>query len=103
MQRDRSEDSISSPNQPSSPCNLGVPEIDLCPTSDESEYRNDGRRTMRAAKRSSRKGKLIPEIESLPEGMPLVSKSLPSPLILKRVNFNYFIHEVIKYIFNFFS
>lgn len=87
VQRDRSEDSISSPNQPSSPCNLGIPEIDLCPTSDESEYRNDGRKTARPAKRSSKKGKLIPEIESLPEGVPLVSKPLPSPLILKRVNF----------------
>jgi hypothetical protein len=66
---------------------LGVPEVDLCPTSDDSEYRNEGRKTVRPAKRSSRKGKLIPEIESLPEGVPLVSKPLPSPLILKRVNF----------------
>lgn len=84
VMRDRSEDSISSPNQPSSPCNiLGVPEVDLCPTSDESEYRNDGRK--RCAKRSSRKGKFF-EIESLLEGVPLESKPLPSPLTIKRVN-----------------
>lgn len=87
MQRDRSEDSISSPIQPSSPCILGLPEVDLCPTSDESECRNDLRKTVRSVKRSSKKGKLIPEIESLPEGVPLVSKPLPSPLTLKRVIF----------------
>jgi hypothetical protein len=83
---DRSEDSIS-PNQPSSPSNLnlGVPEIDLCATSDEGEYRNEGRRNVKPAKRSSRKGRLIPEIESLPEGVPLESKPLPSPLTLKKV------------------
>lgn len=84
--RDRSEDSISSPNQPSSPCNLGLPEVDLCPTSDESEYRNDGRKVLKQVKRNSKKGRLVPEIESLPEGVVLLeTKKLPSPLILKRV------------------
>ena len=86
VHRDRSEDSISSPNQPSSPCNLGVPEIDLFPTSDESEYRNDGRKMLRQVKRNSKKGRLIPEIESLPEGVLLETRKLPSPLILKRVH-----------------
>ncbi|KAG5671794.1 hypothetical protein PVAND_001970 [Polypedilum vanderplanki] len=89
-------DSVSSPNHSSSSpnnFNLGVPEIDLCPTSDENENKrfDDGRLLMRSSvkqpRRSSKKSKLIPEIESLPEDEAFESsksRQLPSPLILKK-------------------
>lgn len=109
LQRDRS-DSISSPNQSSSsPNNLNLPDIDLCPTSDENENTrkyDDARamRFVRQSKRGSKKSKLIPDIESLPENETLEAsnrRQLPSPLIIKKVKlslilingafFNYFI------------
>lgn len=92
---DRS-DSASSKNQSSSSpnnLNLGIPDIDLCPTSDENENRlTDGKqvRTYRQTKRGSKKNKAIPEIESLPENeafdVSCSKKHLPSPLTLKKVN-----------------
>jgi hypothetical protein len=92
-------DSFSSPNHSSSsPNNLHLPEIDVFATSDENEGRNDAKqlqqqqqqiKNVRQPKRNSKKSKLIPEIESLPEDetfdMRNPRKHLPSPLILKKV------------------
>ncbi|KAL7019111.1 hypothetical protein ACKWTF_011016 [Chironomus riparius] len=90
---DRS-DSISSPNHSSSSpnnLNLGIPDIDLCPTSDENENRlNDGRpvRNLRQSKKGSKKSKTFPEIESLPEDEAFETsysrRHLPSPLTIKK-------------------
>jgi hypothetical protein len=91
---DRS-DSISSPNHSSSSpnnLNLGIPDIDLCPTSDENESRlNDGKhvRNLRQTKKGSKKSKTFPEIESLPEDEAFETsyskRHLPSPLTIKKV------------------
>lgn len=92
--QDRS-DSGTSPNQSSSSpnnMNLGVPDIDLCPTSDENEARfSDGKqmsKSFKQVKKGSKKNKTVPEIESLPENEPFdsnrIKKHLPSPLILKK-------------------
>lgn len=96
---DLQSDSVSSPHQSSSSpnnFNLGVPDIDLCPTSDENENRkfDDGRSALRSVKqqkRGSKKSKLIPEIESLPENETFETsrRQLPSPLILKKVTMTF--------------
>ncbi|XP_070505666.1 putative leucine-rich repeat-containing protein DDB_G0290503 isoform X2 [Chironomus tepperi] len=91
---DRS-DSISSPNHSSSSpnnLNLGIPDIDLCPTSDENDSRlNDVKsnvRSLRQNKKGSKKTKTFPEIESLPEDEAFETsyskRHLPSPLTIKK-------------------
>jgi hypothetical protein len=79
--------SSSSPNN----FNLGVPDIDLCPTSDENDSRP--RSVRQSVRRSSKKSKRIPEIESLPENEAFETngssrRQLPSPLILKKVKYD---------------
>lgn len=82
--------------------NLGIPDNEcsgsgpsspihhIVLSSDDYEFKYDGKpmKNVRVGKKGSRKSKHIPEIESLPEGVPLewnYRKMPPSPLNLQKV------------------